>query len=235
VNEAYVDALTLKEKTGKWLAEIAPFNDHKMALRARESALLVIDMQRYFAHPRGAAYLPSAHAILGNIKRLVAAFRCARRPVIYTRHAHHPELHDAGILGKWWSDLVVDGTPDSEIHPALAPRRSDRVVVKNRYSAFYGTNLETVLHTLRIKTLVICGVMTNLCCESTARDAYYRDYWTLFLADATGTQTEEMHRASLLNLAYGFSYVTTTEEILSQLVSPRVPKAKRWRQRCTEL
>jgi nicotinamidase-related amidase len=222
MSEAYVSALTLKAKARKWLAEIAPFNEHKMALQAREAALIVIDMQRYFAHPDGAAYLHSAHAILGNIKLLIAAFRGARRPVIYTRHAHRPGSHDAGILGRWWGDLIVDGTPDSRIHSALAPRKSDKVVVKNRYSAFYGTNLETVLRSLRIKTLVISGVMTNLCCESTARDAYYRDYSTIFLADATGTQTEDMHRATLLNLAYGFSYVTTTEDVLSQLAFPRV-------------
>lgn len=59
--------------------------------------------------------------------------------------------------------------------------------------------------------------MTNLCCESTARDAYFRDFRIFFVADATGTAYEEMHTATLLNLAYGFAYVTTTENLLTQL------------------
>ena len=70
---------------------------------------------------------------------------------------------------------------------------------------------------LHVMAVAICGVLTNLWCESTARDAYYRDCWTYFLADATGTQNEEMHRASLLNLAYGFACITTTKDVISQL------------------
>ena len=61
---------------------------------------------------------------------------------------------------------------------------------------------------------MICGIMTNMCCESTARDAYYRDYRVFFLADGTGSITEEMHLASLLNLAFGFAWVTSAESIL---------------------
>jgi len=70
---------------------------------------------------------------------------------------------------------------------------------------------------MKIEDLVISGVMTNMCCESTTRDAYYRDFRVHFLADATGTVTEAMHRASLLNLSFGFARVTTTEQIISEL------------------
>jgi len=212
----YVTAGTLKERTTYWLERIAPFG-RRQSLQPQHSALLVIDMQRYFVDPSGAAFLPSAQAILANVQRLVRAFRRARRPLIYTRHVHHPGGLDAGILADWWGDLIIEGTPASEIHPAIAPRRTDKIVVKHRYSAFYDTELETVLRVLKIKDVVICGVMTNLCCESTARDAFYRDYRTFFLADATGTQSEEMHMASLLNLAYGFAVVTSTEALISQL------------------
>ncbi|MGM0401833.1 MAG: isochorismatase family protein, partial [Chloroflexota bacterium] len=90
----------------------------------------------------------------------------------------------------------------------------EKVVDKHRYSAFYGTDLQTVLRCLEVEDVVIAGVMTNLCCESTARDAYYRDYRVFFPADATGTVTERMHLASLLNLAFGFAYVTLTSKIL---------------------
>jgi len=214
---AYVTARTLKEKTAHWLEKIEPFNRSGKSLQSLRSALLVIDMQRYFVDPSGAAFLPSAQAILGNVQRLIKAFRRARRPVIYTRHMHHPGGLDAGILRDWWGDMIEEGTQDSEIHPSIAPHRDDKVIVKHRYSAFYGTDLETILRVLEIKDVVICGVMTNLCCESTARDAFYRDYRTFFLADATGTQSEEMHLASLLNLAYGFAVITTAEELISQM------------------
>jgi nicotinamidase-related amidase len=93
----------------------------------------------------------------------------------------------------------------------------EKVVLKHRYSAFYNTDLETVLRCLKVEDVVVAGVMTNMCCESTARDAYYRDYRVFFLADATGTINEEMNLASLLNLAFGFAYVTTSDVISAQL------------------
>jgi isochorismate hydrolase len=71
---------------------------------------------------------------------------------------------------------------------------------------------------MKVEDLILTGVMTNMCCESTARDAYFRDYRVFFPADATAATTEEMHRASLINLAYGFASITTTEKLLDQLV-----------------
>jgi len=91
------------------------------------------------------------------------------------------------------------------------------VVLKHRYSAFHNTDLETVLRCLKVEDVVVSGVMTNMCCESTARDTYYRDCRVFCLANATGSITEEMHLASLLNLAFGFAYVTTSYVIRVQL------------------
>jgi isochorismate hydrolase len=110
--------------------------------------------------------------------------------------------------------MIIDGTPESEIHDDLRPQKNEKVVHKNRYSAFYNTDLETVLRVLKIEDLVVSGVMTNLCCESTARDAYFRDFRVFFTADGTAAMTEEMHLASLLNLAYGFARITVTRELL---------------------
>jgi isochorismate hydrolase len=215
--EGYVSSRSLAAKTKLWLDRIAPFNRHEMHILPDRSCLLVIDMQRYFVDPEGAAYLPSAQAILGNIRRLIKAFRFSKRPVIYTRHVHHPEKLDLGLLGEWWGDMIVDGTQDSEIHAAIAPLKNEKVIIKHRYSAFHDTDLQTILRVLKIEDVAICGVMTNLCCESTARDAFLRDYRTFFLADATGADTEEMHLASLLNLAYGFAYVTTTARTIREV------------------
>jgi isochorismate hydrolase len=215
--EGYVSSGNLAAKTRSWLDRIAPYNRHEMRLRPDRACLLVIDMQRYFVDPAGAACLPSARVILGNIQRLIEAFRISKRPVIYTRHMHHPEQLDLGILGQWWGDMIVEGTPDSEIYPSIAPLENEKVVIKHRYSAFYDTDLQTTLRVLKIDDLAVCGVMTNLCCESTARDAFYRDYRIFFPADATGTDNEEMHLASLVNLAYGFAYVTTAAKIVREV------------------
>ena len=113
--------------------------------------------------------------------------------------------------------MCVDGTPESEIHEDIAPHPGEKVIKKHRYSAFYNTDLETILCCRGIEDIVIVGVMTNMCCESTARDAFYRDYRIFFLADGTGGINEEMHVASLLNLAYGFADITSVENIIEQL------------------
>jgi len=75
-----------------------------------------------------------------------------------------------------------------------------------------------VLRCLKVEDLVISGLMTNMCCESTARDAYYRDYKVFFLADGTGSINEEMHLASLLNLSFGFAFVTTAAAVTERLL-----------------
>jgi nicotinamidase-related amidase len=217
IMEPYVAEETLEAKTRTWLDKIAPFNRHQMRLSRERAALLVIDMQRFFLDPASPTFTCGGLAILPTLKRLIAAFRKAGRPVIHTRHVHHPDRLDAGIMGWWWEGMCLEGSPESEVHEQLAPLSHEKVVLKHRYSTFYNTDLETVLRCLRIEDLVISGIMTNMCCESTARDAYYRDYRVFFLADGTGTVNEEMHLASLLNLAFGFAYVTTAREVIGEL------------------
>jgi nicotinamidase-related amidase len=114
--------------------------------------------------------------------------------------------------------MCVEGSAGSKVRGEIAPLPNEKVVFKHRYSAFYNTDLETVLRCLEVKDLVISGIMTNMCCESTARDAYLRDYRVFFLADGTGSVNEEMHLASLLNLAFGFAYVIRAEEIVRELL-----------------
>lgn len=216
--ESYVTAESLQAKTHLWLKQIAPFNQHKMELARDKAALLVIDMQRFFLSPDSPTFTCGGIAIIPILKQLIAAFRAVGRPVIYTRHVHHPERLDAGILEWWWEGMCLEGSPESEVHSELAPLPNEKVILKHRYSAFYNTDLETVLRCLKIEDLVISGIMTNMCCESTARDAYYRDYRVFFLADATGSINEDMHLASLLNLAFGFAVVTTTDSVIQHLV-----------------
>jgi nicotinamidase-related amidase len=216
MNPYYATPETLPLLTTQWLEKIHPFNQHVMTLNKEKSALLVIDMQDFFLDPKSPSFTCGGLAILPVLEQLIKAFREHQRPVIYTRHVHHPDHLDSGILGWWWEGMCIEGTPESEVHRAIAPLPSEKVILKHRYSGFYNTDLETILRVLKIEDLVITGVMTNMCCESTARDAYFRDYRVFFPADGSGSINEEMHVASLLNLAFGFAYITSAEKIMAE-------------------
>jgi nicotinamidase-related amidase len=215
--EAYVTSETIFEKKETWLEHIAPFNTHVMHLHRDKAALLVIDMQVFFLDPASPSFTCGGLAILPNLVKIINAFRQANRPVIYTRHVHHPDQLDAGIMGWWWEGMCLEGSLESEIHPDISPKPNEKVIFKHRYSAFYNTDLETILRCLKVEDMVVTGIMTNMCCESTARDAYFRDYRVFFPADGSGSITEEMHTASLINLAFGFSWVTDTDTMIAQL------------------
>ena len=180
-------------------------------------ALLIVDMQRYFIHPEGEAFLADAPAIVPKIACLVEAFNKAHRPVIFTRQAHAKDS-DTGQMGRWWRGKVIwESDENSTIIPELQPTPPAIVVTKTHYSAFEETDLDDRLKQQHIETLVICGVMTNLCVETTARHAFVKNYQPIIVEDACATKNREYHRASILNLAYGFAHIETTDELLRKL------------------
>jgi isochorismate hydrolase len=213
--ERYVTPADSDERVRVWLAQLRHLN-RDVVLETGRAALLMIDMQRFFFEPAGSSAVLVGDVVIPNIRRLAAAFRSAGRPVIYTRHSHKDES-DMGMLGQWWDDGIIQGTPESEIVPELAPAQADEVIGKSRYSAFAGTGLDQLLRHKGITDVVVAGVMTNLCCETTAREAFVRDFRVFFVADATGTATEQMHLASLLNLAYGFARVESTAGLVDSM------------------
>ncbi len=213
----YITPETLNTKTSEWLKKVSPYNKTDLKLNSDKSALLVIDMQNFFLDPASPTFTSGGPVILPNIKSLIDIFREKSRPVIYTCHVHHPEKLDAGIMEWWWKGMCIEDSEESKVYKSIAPLKGEKIVYKHRYSSFYNTDLETVLRVLKIEDVVITGIMTNMCCESTARDAYYRDYRVFFPADATGSINEEMHFASLLNLSYGFAKITKTAEIISEM------------------
>jgi ureidoacrylate peracid hydrolase len=126
------------------------------------------------------------------------------------------------MTAQWWLELkdkkvLVAGSKGAEICSEIAPKPNERIINKHRYSAFYNTDLEVVLRGLGVSDLIISGIMTNVCCESTARDAFFRDFRIFFLADGTGSGDEILHLGSLRALAYAFAYVTTVKEILRSI------------------
>lgn len=181
------------------------------------TALLVVDLQRYFVHPEGKAFLADAPAIIPRIRGLIEVFRKAGAPIIFTRQAHENGA-DTGQMGRWWHDKVIwEGTGDSQLTTEVSLTDTDIVITKTHYSAFEETTLDDELNKRSIEVLVICGVMTNLCVETTARHAFMKNYQPIIVEDACAAKNREYHRASILNLAYGFAHIETTDELLRKL------------------
>ena len=183
----------------------------------KKSALLVVDMQRYFLEPGAPAFLEGAPPITENVQLLIDAFRKAGLPVIFTRHAHRRD-EPTGQMGRWWKDKLPweDGN-ESELIEGIAPAKGEMLITKNRYSAFEGTELMEALKRQGANTIVLCGVTTNLCVETTARHAFIKDIQPIVVEDACAAKTPEYHRASILNLSYGFAHIETARSIVSQL------------------
>lgn len=207
-----------------WLAAIAPFDRPERVFRPARAALLVIDIQRVFVDPRGSSFLPRSTEACQRLASLAAAFRRTDRPVVFTRHVHRDPRQDGGAMSRWWRSLILEGSWDAEWTDGLRPADGERVITKNRYNAFAFTDLEMVLRSLQIEDLVIGGVMTNLCCETTARDAFVRDFNVFFLGDGTAAAEPALHLASLRNIAYGFGRVLSVAEALRLLGNGQDPR-----------
>ena len=177
-----------------------------------QSALLVLDMQEYFLSDQSHAFVPSTTAILPKINALIKAFTHSGLPVIFTQHLNTPQ--NAGLMAVWWRDILSADMNLSRIDPRI-DQQDRSVISKTRYDAFIDSPLETILKKRKIKQVVICGVMTHLCCETTARSAFMRGYEVFFTVDGTATYNEAFHSAALLNLAHGFATPVLAETIIS--------------------
>jgi len=197
------------------------------------AALVTVDVQNDFCHANG--YLGKLGAPLGlvqemapRLKRLLAAARKRGVPVIHVISYHDEEyaspvvteqkmrhglpmelngrrLKDAPycLKGTWGAELYeIDAQPGEEI------------VVKHRYSGFHNTNLDLVLRSRGIQTVILTGVATNACVESTARDVYMHDYYLVFVSDCAATTSQAAHDATLANIDQFFGQVAPSEEIV---------------------
>jgi len=199
--------------------------DEAVALSRNATALLVIDMQNGFLDPEGSMAkvgLPADQLVpaLDGCARLVAGAREAGVPVIYTRYTYQPGFADGGLLPNEFVPAMkevgslVNGTWDAEIVPALTPAEGEIVIDKSRPSSFYGTRLEPFLTSMGIHDLVVCGVTTNICVETTVRDAGQRDYHTYVVSDATAEFEKERHEHALNTMGFIFGWVTTVDDVL---------------------
>ena len=191
-----------------YLDEIRDYTIREALPDAGRTALLVIDMQNYFRE--------LAEPILKNVISLIDVCRKKGLKVIFTRHGHCDPQEDGGMLKEWWGEVIEYGTRGWELMEELDASQ-ELMLDKNRYSAFFNTDLEERLQKWGVRDLIITGVMTNCCCETTARDAFMRDYRVFFVADATATSSEDLHLATLKNLAFGFAYIVSTSDLCEHL------------------
>jgi nicotinamidase-related amidase len=199
-----------------------------------KTAMIVVDMQNDFVAAGAPLETPMARAMLPTLKCALTFCRERGIRVIYTTHTFQRDGYDLGRFADSRTSPIsrhvalVDGEPGIEIYPEIAPHAGDIVIKKHRYSAFYGTDLEIILHGLGVDTVVITGVSTENCCHATARDALFRDYRVVFLSDATATfdypdtgqggmSAAEVHRATLVILSGSTAHVMTTEEFMMRM------------------
>ncbi|OPL17594.1 MAG: hypothetical protein AVO35_09185 [Candidatus Aegiribacteria sp. MLS_C] len=214
--EPFVHRSDIGRKAVEWLGLLRDRTRPRpdLSVEISRCALLVIDMLRYFAHSGGRAYIPSSEAVLPGLGRLLQLWRGSGGTVVFTRHCHSgPE--DLGMLGRFFVDHIRCGERDSEIIRELEPLPTERVYLKNTYDAFHGTGLEEYLLETGLEQVLITGVLTQMCCETTARSAFVKDFEVFVPVDALTTTTEELHLCSLMSMASCCAVMTSTEELLN--------------------
>lgn len=213
----FLPASDLPEKVIRWKTELC-LNQH-VNVKMQRPALLVLDMQNEFLLKSGQMPVWGGPAVIPRIRQLLDAFRTSGHPVFFTRHLciepyrHQGELQVMNCI-KDPGSFLHEGYEGAEIHEGLQPRKNEQVVTKYRYSAFYDTPLDTFLKVNNIKDVIITGVATNICCETTAHDAFFRGYHVLFAIDGTGGTEEAAHLASIRNIKLSYGEPVTVDSII---------------------
>lgn len=194
----------------------------RFAVATERMALVNVDLQSCFVE--GAA--PDGVEVLGRVNRLAGVCRQAGIPVFHVRHALASRA-DAGVLGEIFP-VVLDGLLDRDsetaaFHPGLVTDPRDVPLEKPHFGAFHDTALETELRSRGVDTIVISGIETNVCCETTAREAMVRDFRVFFLSDGTttagvpGLSRDEVQRASLATVGQFFAEVVTVNDMAERI------------------
>jgi ureidoacrylate peracid hydrolase len=201
------------------------------------TAVIVVDMQNAFASRGGLLDLAGvditgADAVVRTIGGILEAARGAGVPIVYLQTGYKPDLSNGGgptspnprketalclmrARPEFKGQLLVEGTWDFQIIDALAPQAGDAVVLKTRYSGFAATPLDSVLRARGIRYLVFVGIATNVCVESTLRDAYFHEYWPILVTDgAMQAGPPEAHLATIFNVESFFGWTLSSGSLV---------------------
>lgn len=189
-------------------------------------ALVNVDMQNCFVENSPVA-APGGLEVLERINRLIAACRAAGVLVVHTAHVVRPDGSNIGVMGEIVppvNDGVIDkGSPSAELHGGLDVADGDILLDKPRFGSFHGTDLELILRARGIDTIVVTGICTNICCETTAREANVRDFRVFFLTDGTATfgigdlTAEDIQAATCATLGFAFAQLASVDEMIAGL------------------
>jgi ureidoacrylate peracid hydrolase len=206
----------------------------------RQSAVVVVDMQNAFASKGGlldiaGIDISGAQAVVRSIGALISSARSANIPIVFLQMGFKPDLSNSGgpESPNWHKELalrmmncrpelkgklLIEGTWDFAVVDELKPHPGDLVIVKNRYSGFSRTSLDSELRSRGVRYLLFTGIATNVCVESTLRDAFFLDYWPILISDAAmAAGPPGMHEATLFNVESFFGWTVDTREMLAHL------------------
>ncbi len=215
MKEQYFTQDNIFEQSLKIKETVQNFSRHKeFFIKNQSTALLVVDMQNYFLDPDSHAFIPSAKAIIPNIKLLIKTCLQFDIPVIFTQHINN--VQNAGMMNIWWDDIITENDTLSKINEEVYITNLI-IIKKTQYNAFYKTRLEQELKQLNKTQLIICGVMTNLCCETTVRESFVRGFEPFLPIDATAAYNFDFHLSTIKNLAYGFTTPVLVHELIKKL------------------
>jgi ureidoacrylate peracid hydrolase len=201
-----------------------------LAAEAGHTALLLIDLQNAFLHDQGTFGrfgfdVASMRRVVGPCNDLAAAARRRNVPVIFIRYAYRADYADLGIMSEIMPPAVAagalrNGEWDAELLDEVRVEANDQVVHKNRYSAFHGTGLTQHLRGRGVTTLVIGGVLGNVCVTGTAQDAMQDDFRVFAVADACGSVDQASNDAALATITLAYGTVTDTRTVANAWLTP---------------
>lgn len=192
------------------------------------TALVVIDMQNTFCAPGSPAEVANSRGIVPNINALTSQLRKDGVPVIWVLHANTQHkgrsdwdlFYNHVVSGEVRTRTLESNSPENQaVYSELNATDDDITIIKNRYSALTpgSSSLERVLRSMGIESVLIAGTKTNVCCESTARDAMMMDFKVTMLSDCCAALSDEEHRSALENIIQQFGNVMTSHEALDMM------------------
>ncbi len=224
------------------LAHVRPLLTLREKIDPGRAALIVVDMQNDFCAVGGMMSnegfdVSEAQKAASRLPALLTAARSAGTLVVFVRNVYSTSASSSRGLNKpannYLSDswleqaartrkgsytrrqVCAEGSWEGDFYGDVRPLPGEPIVTKHRYSAFHNTDLDSILRAHGVRTIILTGVATNVCVETTAREGFVRDYYVVFVADGTATYSLEDHNATLRNINRFFGQVVTIADIIS--------------------